>query len=167
MKKMIAFTLAGIVLSVIPLGTGCSHSPGTKKIPSTCPGKIRFEHIALNVESPERVSQWYQNNLGMQVVWQNQEKTAIFLSDINGNMMFELYHKPDASMDFTPISHAMMHISFMAEDVVKVQSQLTEAGAMSVGEIAVSSNGDRVLNMRDPWGIPIQFVYRANRMLQF
>ena len=166
MKKMIALTLAGIVLSLIPLGTGCSHSPGTKKIPSTCPGKIRFEHIALNVESPESVSQWYQKYLGMQVV-RKYSQNAIFISDFNGYMMFELYHKPEASMDFSSISHEMMHISFMAEDVAKVQSQLTEAGAVSVGEIAVSSNGDRVLNMRDPWGIPIQFVQRGSQMVSF
>ena len=166
MKKMIALTLAGIVLSLIPLGTGCSHSPGTKKIPSTCPGKIRFEHIALNVESPESVSQWYQKYLGMQVV-RKYSQNAIFISDFNGYMMFELYRKPEASMDFSSISHEMMHISFMAEDVAKVQSQLTEAGAVSVGEIAVSSNGDRVLNMRDPWGIPIQFVQRGSQMVSF
>ena len=166
MKKMIALTLAGIVLSLIPLGTGCSHSPGTKKIPSTCPGKIRFEHIALNVESTESVSQWYQKYLGMQVV-RKYSQNAIFISDFNGYMMFELYRKPEASMDFSSISHEMMHISFMAEDVAKVQSQLTEAGAVSVGEIAVSSNGDRVLNMRDPWGIPIQFVQRGSQMVSF
>jgi hypothetical protein len=35
-----------------------------------------------------------------------------------------------------------------------------------VEDIRVSSSGDQILMLRDPWGVPIQFIKRAEPMLK-
>ena len=60
-----------------------------------------------------------------------------------------------------------LHVAFMVEDVDAVKSALIAAGATSVGDVTVTAGGDRLAMLRDPWGLPIQFVKRAEPMLTF
>ena len=46
-----------------------------------------------------------------------------------------------------------------------VRAHLTAAGATPVGRIVVAPSGDKIAMLRDPWGIAIQFVKRADPML--
>jgi uncharacterized glyoxalase superfamily protein PhnB len=60
----------------------------------------------------------------------------------------------------------LLHIAFMVDDVKGVREKLITAGATPVGDISVTSRGDELAMLRDPWGVAIQFVKRAEPMLQ-
>jgi glyoxylase I family protein len=81
-------------------------------------------------------------------------------------MMFEFYHNADAKLfnpsQYNPLS---IHIAFVSPDINKTKEELVKAGATVVTDVNETPSGDQVLMLRDPWGLPIQFVERAEPML--
>lgn len=129
--------------------------------------RIRFEHVGLNVADPVKIAQWYVDNLGLQILREGPAPAnARFLADRDGNMMFELYHNPpEAVPDYAAMNPLVLHIAFMVDDVEAIRGRLLASGATATDEITVTPAGDRITMLRDPWGLPIQFVRRANPML--
>ena len=128
---------------------------------------IRLEHVAINVENPARMAKWYCDNLGMKIVRQGPAPVNMrFISDAGGNMMLELYHNPpDAVPDYASMDPLTLHIAFMVDDVKGTCRKLLAAGATIATEITITDSGDELVMMRDPWGVPIQFLKRAKPML--
>ena len=81
-------------------------------------------------------------------------------------MMLELYHNPpDAVPDYASMDPLTLHIAFMVDDVKATCRKLIVAGATVASEVSVTDSGDELAMLRDPWGVPIQFLKRANPML--
>jgi len=163
MLILAAFTMAGCV-SV--------HSTETHRNPSEHKtthnaDRIRLEHVAINVENPVEMAKWYCKNLGMKVVRQGSPPVNMrFISDAGNNMMLELYtNPPNAVPDYASMDPLTMHIAFMVDDVEKTRRRLIAAGATIATDITVTDSGDKLVMLRDPWGVPIQFLKRANPML--
>ena len=156
-----------LVVSIVVAGvltTGCQEA--YRKEPSGA-AKVRFEHLAINIDDPAAMAKWYCENLGMKIVRTWSANDVHFVSDAGGNMMFELYNNPEGPIgNFSATPHTMTHISFATSDAEAVRDKLVAAGATQVGETVVNSDGDKVINMRDPWGLPIQFVQRTQSMLK-
>ena len=131
--------------------------------------RIRLEHVALNVEDPIRMAEWYCKNLGMKVVRQGPPPAnGRFISDAGGNMMLELYHNPpDAVPDYASMNPLVLHIAFMVDDVKGSCRKLVAAGATIVEDVYTTDSGDEIAMLRDPWGVPIQFLKRTKPMLFF
>jgi glyoxylase I family protein len=131
--------------------------------------RIRLEHVALNVENPAGMAKWYCENLGMKIVRKGPPPINMrFISDAGGNMMLEIYHNPpDAVPDYASMNPLMLHIAFMVDDVKGTCRKLVAAGAAVAGEAAVTDSGDELAMLRDPWGVPIQILKRANPMLSY
>ena len=129
--------------------------------------RIRLEHVAINVENPVAMAKWYCENLGMKIVRQGPPPVNMrFISDAGGNMMLELYHNPpDAVPDYPSMNPLTLHIAFMVGDVKETCRKLIAAGATVASEISVTDSGDEIAMLRDPWGVPIQFLKRAKPML--
>jgi uncharacterized glyoxalase superfamily protein PhnB len=53
----------------------------------------------------------------------------------------------------------------MTDDIVATRDSLLAAGAKIVEDITATPSGDKVLMMRDPFGLAIQFVMRVKPML--
>ena len=125
--------------------------------------RIRFEHIALNVDNSLETAQWYRDNLGMKILRGGDDRgSKQFVSDPGGNMMFEFYHSKSAKIpDYASMNNHELHIAFMVDEVKAACQKLISAGAKMDGEIVVTGDGDEIAIVRDPWGIPIQFVKRA------
>jgi catechol 2,3-dioxygenase-like lactoylglutathione lyase family enzyme len=130
--------------------------------------RIRLEHVAINVEDPVSMAEWYGKNLGMKLVRKGPPPVNMhFISDAGGNMMLEIYHNPpDAVPDYSSMDPLLLHISFMVDDVKGIRKKLIAAGATAVGEITITSSDDELAMLRDPWGVAIQFVKRTKPMLQ-
>jgi len=160
---MAGFTMAGCVAVH---STETHSSPSERKTTHNA-GRIRLEHVAINVEDPVEMAKWYCENLGMKVIRQGPAPVNMrFISDAGGNMMLELYHNPpDAVPDYRSMDPLMLHIAFMVDDVKGTLRRLVAAGATVAGEVTVTGSGDELAMLRDPWGVPIQFVKRANPML--
>ncbi len=129
--------------------------------------RIRLEHVAINVENPVEMAKWYCENLAMKIVRKGPPPVNMhFISDAGGNMMLELYHNPpDAVPDYASMDPLTLHIAFMVDDVEGKSRKLIAAGATVASEITVTDSGDKLTILRDPWGVPIQFLKRAEPML--
>jgi uncharacterized glyoxalase superfamily protein PhnB len=145
----------------ITLIVGCEAGKTTNR--------IRLEHVAINVEDPVGMAKWYGQNLGMKVVRKGPPPISMhFVSDAGANMMLELYNNPpDAVPDYASMNTLSLHISFMVDDVKAMREKLIAAGATPAGEITITPSGDELAMLRDPWGVPIQFVKRSKPMLAF
>lgn len=127
-----------------------------------CFASIRFEHIALNVDNPKKVADWYVENMGLKIVSQN--KKMIFLSDPDGNLMFELYNKKEAKDSYSDLNHASSHVAFASDNAESLAKKLIAGGASQLKKWK-NPVGETIINMRDPWGNMIQIVQRIKPKL--
>ena len=178
-KFRFGFILCVFVIFTVTLVAGCSEryvsSIGqgkdmvvARKLKKTdSKDRIRLEHVAINVEDPVSMAKWYCRHLGMKVVRKGHPPVNMhFISDAGGNMMLEVYNNPpDAVPDYTSMNPLLLHIAFMVNDVKGIREKLITAGAAPVGDVSITSSGDEIAMLRDPWGVAIQFVKRTEPML--
>ncbi len=154
------------IMGAAVLMTGCNttrQSHASKNSGSA----MRLEHVGLNVADPVKAAKWYADNLGMKVMREGPPPiNARFLADSGGNTMLELYHNPpDAVPNYAAMDPLLLHVAFMVDDVDTVRQKLLAAGATSAGEVTTTPAGDRLAMLRDPWGMAIQILRRADPML--
>jgi len=173
MARKFRFGLLLCVFVILPLTllAGCSEMnvSSTEGASNTVmKNRIRLEHDAINVEDPVSMAKWYGKNLGMKLVRKGPPPVNMhFISDAGGNMMLEIYHNPpDAVPDYASMDPLLLHIAFMVDNVKGIREKLIAAGATAVGEVTITSSGDELAMLRDPWGVAIQFVKRAKPMLR-
>lgn len=160
-----------ILLFALLVFAGCAtQSVKTKDEALTSSGRknrIRLEHVAINVEDPAAMTRWYCENLGMKVIREGPPPANMrFISDAGGNMMLELYNNPpDEVPDYPSMNPLSLHIAFMVDDVKAITRNLISAGATIAVDISTTDAGDELVILRDPWGVPIQFLKRAKPML--
>jgi glyoxylase I family protein len=130
--------------------------------------RVRLEHVGLNVADPIKAAQWYVDHLGMKILREAPAPANTrFLGDADGNMMLEIYHNPpEAVPNYAALDPLLLHVAFMVNDVEAVRGKLIAAGATAVGEVTTTPAGDKLAMLRDPWGLAIQFVRRADPMLK-
>jgi catechol 2,3-dioxygenase-like lactoylglutathione lyase family enzyme len=160
---MVTFTMPGCV----SVHTTETHSKPSEHQTSHHGNRIRLEHVAINVEDPVEMTKWYCENLGMKIVRKGPPPVNMhFISDAGGNMMLEVYtNPPNAVPDYRSMNPLSLHIAFMVDDVEKTRRRLVAAGATIATDITVTDSGDKLVMLRDPWGVPIQFLKRAEPML--
>lgn len=136
--------------------------------PMLKPAGIRFEHLALNVSDPQKVTNWYFENLGFKVMRKGSAPNfTTFVSDAGGHMMMELFvNNQYPLLDFSKINHLSLHFAFTVDDVRSLRTGLIAAGATIAEELRETNTGDQVLVLRDPWGFAIQFIKRGEAMLK-
>jgi len=129
---------------------------------------VRFEHIALNVQDVEAVTNWYCENLGMKVVRKGPPPVNMrFLADAGDKVVFEFYHNSEAPVpDCNMIHPRSYHVAFIVDDVEAIRDKLLQAGATIAVDMETTPAGDQIIILRDPWALPIQFVKRAKAMLE-
>ncbi|MDN3688899.1 VOC family protein [Cyclobacterium jeungdonense] len=128
---------------------------------------MKIEHIALNVKHPQAVSDWYEKNLGLKVVKKMANAPFMtFLADDSGKVMIELYQNAKAPvLEYAKLDPLMLHLAFVSENPEEEKKRLVEAGAELVSDDTLE-DGTRLLMLRDPWGLSIQFCKRAKPMLK-
>jgi glyoxylase I family protein len=131
--------------------------------------RIRLEHVALNVEDPAAMAEWYSENLAMKIIRKGPPPAnGRFICDEQENVTLELYtNPPDAVPDYRSMNPLVFHIAFMVDDVGRICRELAAADATVVTEVSITEDGDEIAMLRDPWGVPIQFLKRAEPMLWF
>jgi len=168
MLFVLALFLAGFTMSgCVSVHATETHSNPSEHKTTHNADRIRLEHVAINVEDPVAMAKWYCKNLGMKIIRQGPAPVNMrFISDAGGNMMLELYNNPlDAVPDYASMDPLMLHIAFMVDDVKGTCRKLIAAGATVASEVTVTDSGDELAMLRDPWGVSIQFLKRADPML--
>lgn len=128
---------------------------------------MKIEHLALNVHHPQAVSDWYEKNLGLTVVKKMDKAPFMtFLADDSGKVMIELYQNSKAAvLDYANLNPLMLHLAFVSENPDDEKKRLVAAGAELISDDTLE-DGTRLLMLRDPWGLAIQFCKRAKPMLK-
>jgi hypothetical protein len=80
--------------------------------------------------------------------------------------MLEIYRNPAAGVpDYKSADPLLMHIAYVSENPAIDRDRLVQAGAVTVDDVITTPAGDQIVMLRDPWGVPIQFVKREKPML--
>lgn len=129
---------------------------------------MKIEHTAYQVDDPVALSRWYVANLGLQVKRsQGQAPFGHFLADTGGTVMLEFYRQAHLPVpDYRSMDPLLLHLAFLADDVPAVRERLLAAGATAEGEVIRNPAGDEVAMLRDPWGLALQLIRRADPMIE-
>lgn len=128
---------------------------------------MKLEHVAFDVADPDGMANWWVKNLGFEIVFKDEGPSRCrFIRDSSGQMTFELYHNPPTTPvpDYPNMDPLNLHIAIWSEDVEKDASRLVKAGAKKLS--STHKPGLDLVMLRDPWGMPLQFVHRAKPMLK-
>jgi catechol 2,3-dioxygenase-like lactoylglutathione lyase family enzyme len=130
---------------------------------------VRIEHVAFNVPEPVSSVNWYTKNLGMKIMRKGTPPTyTYFIADSGEHMIMELFHNINfVPLNLPEISFMALHYAFMVKDIETVKEKLLDAGATLAQDISTTPTGDKVLMLRDPWGIPLQFVQRVQPLINY
>ncbi len=128
---------------------------------------MKVEHCALQVPDPVSMAGWYVKYLGCSVARTGGEPShARFLRDDSGAVMLEFYRNPAFPIpDYARMSPVLLHVAFVSSDLIADRDRLVKGGASLVEDVSTSPGGDQFAMLRDPWGIPIQLVKRAQPMV--
>ncbi len=123
---------------------------------------MKFEHFAINVKDARAQARWWMDNLGLSAARKrDDEPYTHFLSDETGRVMAELYSNPAAPVpDYAKLDPLILHVAFVSADTGTDRKRLEEQGAVFVSDDTLP-DGSRLLMMRDPWGVALQFCQRA------
>ena len=127
-----------------------------------------IEHLAFVVKDPEAVCKWYCSHLGLRELRRG-GGGDIFVCDEEGSTILQLEDARLVSEDEDIADHAnrdarQLHLAFCTEDVIGECERLEAAGAVKEGDALVTEDGDEMVLMRDPWGLPFQLVNRKEKM---
>lgn len=123
---------------------------------------MKFEHFALNVPDVRAMSRWYVEHLGLQIIRRREDAPYThFLGDDTGRVFIELYSNPAAVYPNYAAQHPLVfHFAMFSTDAAVDRERLEKAGATFVVEDS-AADGTRLVMMRDPWGVAVQFCQRT------
>jgi uncharacterized glyoxalase superfamily protein PhnB len=80
--------------------------------------------------------------------------------------MLEIYKNPRCTVpDYASMDVMLVHVAFYSDDPRADRDRLVKAGATIAEDHIVTPAGDEMLILRDPWGLALQLVKRAQPML--
>jgi len=126
-----------------------------------------IEHIAFALPDPTVGAAWYVEHLGCTVVRSSaQPPYAHFLLPPGGGVLIELFNDPAVpDADYGRVHPFQAHLAFHADDPDAVRTRLVEAGAVPEEGTILAGARDHYVMLRDPWGVPLQLVRRAEPLL--
>jgi glyoxylase I family protein len=127
---------------------------------------MKLEHVAINVESPLEMAEWYVRTMGLEIIKQSEGAPfTAFLADNSGRVMIEIYNNPaDQVPDYRNMDPLILHLAFVSQDPEKDKERLVKAGAKVVSNDRLD-DGSHLIMLRDPWGVCIQLCKRGTPML--
>ncbi|MGH7771613.1 MAG: VOC family protein [Candidatus Binatia bacterium] len=120
-----------------------------------------MRHIALKVKEIERSKAFYQEMLGMEVVWEPDPKN-LYLSSGCDNLAL---HEVPQGLNPSPSGQQLDHLGFVVESVERVQElerEFRERGVKIVHPFKIHRDGSASFYCADPDGIIIQMLYEPH-----
>ena len=128
---------------------------------------MNIEHVALQVPDPVGMADWYVQHLGCSIKRSAGEPSFVrFVMDGSGSAMVELYRNPSVAVpEYRAMDPMMLHVAFVSANPTADRDRLVAAGATVEDPYTRTPAGDELVMLRDPWGVALQFVKRADPML--
>ncbi len=127
-------------------------------MPKALSGLMGMRHIALNVKDVERSKAFYQDVLGMEVVWQPDPQNA-YLSSGSDNLA--LHESPEGRATNAATS-SLDHLGFIVSDIDRVQELEAVFRARQIPIIKPFKrhrDGSASFYCADPDGVVIQMLF--------
>lgn len=126
---------------------------------------MQFEHFAFNVPEAPQHTAWLVENLELRIVSQlTEEPWTTFLADSTGRVVIELYSNPtDPYPDYKNQHTLRFHFAFVSADPSGDSQKALHHGATLEADTLLP-DGTHLVVIRDPWGLPIQYVKRAQAL---
>lgn len=127
---------------------------------------MTLEHVAINVQAPAQMAEWFVKHLGMRIVLaSNVAPYMHFLADDKGSMI-EIYNNTTVPLpDYANMSPFNLHLAFSSANIEADCDRMIAAGATLAVPISTTAAGDKLAFLRDPWQVPFQFVQRAKPLI--
>jgi glyoxylase I family protein len=128
---------------------------------------VKLEHTAYQVADPVSLATWYVAHLGLRIKRaQKVSPFGYFLADDGDSVMLEFYRQEAMPVpDYRAMDPLLLHLAFLADDVAATRARLLSAGATPEGEVFTNAAGDEIAMLRDPWGLALQLIRRADPMI--
>jgi catechol 2,3-dioxygenase-like lactoylglutathione lyase family enzyme len=129
---------------------------------------MKIEHFGLVVPEPLSMAKWYEEHLGFQIKRSGGDNTdgVAFVADSSGQVMLELIARRDTRpLDFAAMPPLQVHLALLSDDPAADCDRLQEAGAVMLEDNLGRGSGDRLILLRDPWGMVIQLVKRKTPII--
>ncbi len=128
---------------------------------SSLKGLKGIRHVALKVKDIKRSRRFYQEILGMEVVWEPDPQNVYLTSGSDNLALHELPYKSDPGS----VSQQLDHLGFVVETVEKVKELEKEFQAKDVPIVhpfKIHRDGSASFYCVDPDGIVIQMLYEPH-----
>ncbi|TWU31217.1 VOC family protein [Novipirellula artificiosorum] len=141
--------------------------------PKPVKSTIRFEHFAFNTEDQKISALWFVQFMDLTIPWSKDIDVAQndfrnyrvpYIGDVDNRMSLELYTK-DIDCALNNMPHEVVHVAFTTLEPQRLAKRMVHGGGKQVGEARVEANGDVVVDLYDPRGVPIRLIKRKNRIL--
>ncbi len=136
--------------------TRISHD--IKPLVSAVRGLKGMRHVALKVKDVKRSKAFYQEVLGMDVVWEPDPQN-VYLSSGADNIAL---HEVPPNVANRGNSDQLDHLGFLVESIERVQeleSEFQNLGVKIVNQFKIHRDGSASFYLQDPDGIVIQMLY--------
>ena len=117
-----------------------------------------MRHIALKVGDATRAKKFYQDILGMDVVWEPDPKN-VYLSSGTDNLAI---HEISAPLESSAAERQLDHFGFIVDSVERVkelEAEFISRGVKIVQPFKLHRDGSASFYCADPDGIVIQLLY--------
>ena len=132
-----------------------------KSTMSALKGLKGLRHIALRVKDIKRSKAFYQEILGMEVVWEPDPQNVYLSSGCDNLALHELPQGTEPS----PAGQTLDHLGFVVESVESVgalQEEFRAKGVKIVHPFKTHRDGSASFYCADPDGIVIQMLYEPH-----
>ena len=132
---------------------------------SQIPGLRGLRHIALKVRDVAQAKRFYQEVLGMGVVWEPDDKN-VYLSSGCDNLAI---HEVAEGFARSAEERQLDHLGFIVESMDRVrelEQEFVDRGVTIVHPFKIHRDGSASFYCADPDGIVIQMLYEPQLSLQ-
>ncbi len=117
-----------------------------------------MRHIALKVRDVARAKRFYQEMLGMEVVWEPDAQNVYLSSGCDNIALHQISHEFAAAA----VEKQLDHLGFVVESIERVkelESEFIARGVTIVHPFKIHRDGSASFYCADPDGIVIQLLY--------
>jgi glyoxylase I family protein len=120
------------------------------------------EHLGLPARDPKILKDWYVKTLGARQVFDNGQTPPMFLIQLPGGLMIEIY-AGDLALPETANNklNGWRHVALRVDSLAAAQAELEQRGVRFTEEIKPAGGGGRVLFFSDPEGNLLHLVERS------